>query len=204
MTAEPDVYAPTIPFYISAFANGCAVDGVSLSWDASSTDIGSGVASYYVYRNGGFVGAFSPSVSSYTDYDVFSNEHITYKVDAVDNAGNASGQIGTTVHIPICEDEMVLAGLRRKNPSPFVSTRLGDLLAVHFALHLGFAASPWNLKLLHISLASDSPNVRRQIGLLTSKRIESARPLIETKNSPPRESKPAPPPNGRSSTGGGQ
>jgi hypothetical protein len=102
MTAEGDIYAPTTPLSISAFANGCAGDGVSISWDTSSTDIGSGIGSYYVYKNGGLLYAFNPSVSDYTDYDISGGEHITYAVEAVDNAGNTSDQIHTSVTVPMC------------------------------------------------------------------------------------------------------
>jgi len=101
MTAEPDVYPPTTPTWISAIANGYAEDGVTVSWDNGSTDIGSGVGSYYLYKNGGFLSAFDPSVSSYTDYDIYGGDHITYSVAAVDNAGNVSGKVSASVTVPI-------------------------------------------------------------------------------------------------------
>jgi len=73
---------------------------VNLSWTAS-TDSGSGVAGYKVYREGSFLKSVSATSASDTSVIGFTTYH--YSVSAVDNAGNESTQSPTvTVLTPPC------------------------------------------------------------------------------------------------------
>ena len=80
-----DGSAPTPPGNVSA---SLARKGVNISWTAS-TDSGSGIAAYYVYRDGVKLGAASSL--SYTDTNVVSGEAYVYTVTAVDRVGYESG-----------------------------------------------------------------------------------------------------------------
>jgi hypothetical protein len=99
-TAEPDVYPPTDPMYISASPGSCASDGVDVEWDTSSTDIGSGVAGFMLYRNGSYKGTYTGG--EYWDYSVSGGNSYTYAVNAVDHAGNQSDQVSAEADIPLC------------------------------------------------------------------------------------------------------
>jgi hypothetical protein len=80
-----DATAPSAPTNLSA---SLAKTGVKLTWTAS-TDGGSGVATYYVYRNGVQIG--STSNRSYTDTSGVGGTSYTYTVTALDVVGNESG-----------------------------------------------------------------------------------------------------------------
>jgi chitinase len=73
--------------------------GVKLTWTASTDNGGSGIAMYYVYRNGGQIG--STSSLSYTDTSGVGGTSYTYTVTALDVVGNESGNSNTaTVTYP--------------------------------------------------------------------------------------------------------
>mgnify|MGYP001470463887 CR=1 FL=1 len=82
----PDTEAPSVP------ANLAATDvqsyRVSLSWDASSDNVG--VAGYRVYRDGSALG--TSGSTSFADTTVAAEEEYSYTVSAYDAAGNESGQ----------------------------------------------------------------------------------------------------------------
>jgi hypothetical protein len=99
-TAEPDVYPPTDPMYISASPGSCASDGVDVEWDTSSTDIGSGVAGFMLYKNGSYKGTYTGG--EYWDYSVSGGSSYTYAVAAVDHAGNQSDQVSAEADVPLC------------------------------------------------------------------------------------------------------
>ena len=80
-----DSSAPTPPGNVSA---SLVRKGVSVSWTAS-TDSGSGIAAYYVYRDGVKLGAATNL--SYTDTTGTSGTAYTYTVTAVDRVGYESG-----------------------------------------------------------------------------------------------------------------
>ena len=80
-----DGSAPTPPGNLSA---SLARKGVNVSWTAS-TDSGSGIAAYYVYRDGVKLGATTSL--SYTDTNVASGETYTYTATAIDRVGYESG-----------------------------------------------------------------------------------------------------------------
>ena len=66
--------------------------GVALAWRAS-TDTGSGIKSYYLYRNGTVIA--STGNLSFTDTTGVDGTSYTYSVTAVDQVGNESGQSNT-------------------------------------------------------------------------------------------------------------
>lgn len=80
-----DGSAPTPPGNLSA---SLARKGVNVSWTAS-TDSGSGIAAYYVYRDGVKLGATTSL--SYTDTNAASGVTYTYTATAVDRVGYESG-----------------------------------------------------------------------------------------------------------------
>jgi len=87
-----DVTAPTVPAGLTATAAG--PNQVNLSWTAS-TDTGTGVAGYRVYRNGGATPIGTTASISYADTGLTTNTLYTYTVSAYDAAAptaNESGQ----------------------------------------------------------------------------------------------------------------
>jgi len=82
-----DTTPPSVPGSLAA--SGITASSLTLSW-AASTDAGSGVAGYDVYRNGALVG--SPTGTSYSDTGLSANTTYSYTVRARDKAGNASAQ----------------------------------------------------------------------------------------------------------------
>jgi hypothetical protein len=85
-----DAAAPTAPSGLTATAG--KTGGIALAWRAA-TDSGSGVSSYYVYRNTQLIG--STTTLSYTDVSGVDGTVYTYGVTAVDQAGNESGLSNT-------------------------------------------------------------------------------------------------------------
>jgi len=83
-----DTTPPSLPTSLSATA--LAHNWVQLTW-ASSLDIGGGpVSQYKIYRGGGSIGVVS--ASPYDDHSVVGNTPYSYKISAVDPAGNESAQ----------------------------------------------------------------------------------------------------------------
>ena len=83
--AVPDTTPPSTPAGLAA-VNGTG--SVSLSWNASSDDVG--VAGYTVYRNGSALGTVSGTTLAYIDGTVAAATPYSYAVDAFDAAGNHS------------------------------------------------------------------------------------------------------------------
>src|SRR5438093_4283172 len=99
-TTAADTSAPSVPSGLKAWANGC--DQVGLSWSAS-TDGGSGVKGYNVYRGGIFLKQVPAPATSSTDAGLLPSVTYAYAVSAVDNAGNQSNKSGNvSVKTPVC------------------------------------------------------------------------------------------------------
>lgn len=81
-----DLAAPSIPTGLAAPSP--ALTSINLSWTASTDNVA--VSSYRVYRNGTQVG--SPNTTSYNDTGLAPNTSYSYKVAALDSAGNMSAQ----------------------------------------------------------------------------------------------------------------
>jgi len=82
-----DATAPTAPSGLAATVG--RKGGINLTWNAA-VDSGSGVTSYYVYRNTMLIG--TTGSLSYTDTTGTAGDSYTYTVTAVDQVGNESGQ----------------------------------------------------------------------------------------------------------------
>src|SRR6185436_4498534 len=82
-----DVTAPTVPGNVAATAASCSQ--VNISWSAS-TDAGSGVQSYLVFKNGTFWREVASPSTSTSDTSVSASSSHSYAVAAKDLAGNQS------------------------------------------------------------------------------------------------------------------
>ena len=83
-----DTQAPTTPTNLSA--TGISASQISLSWTASTDNVG--VTGYNIYRDGGGTPIASTVNTSYTDGNLSSNTIYSYTVSAYDAADNESGQ----------------------------------------------------------------------------------------------------------------
>lgn len=97
-----DTTPPTVPTGVTASAASCSQ--VNVSW-AGSSDSGSGVKQYNVYRNGGLLTTVSATTTSFPDTTVAASSLYNYTVSATDNAGNTSAQsTAAGVTTPACGD----------------------------------------------------------------------------------------------------
>jgi chitodextrinase len=94
-----DATAPSTPGGLVATAS--TATSVSLSWNASSDDVG--VAGYRVYRDGAFVA--STSTTGRTVSGLVCGTSYTFAVAAYDAAGNASGQGSRTASTSACSGD---------------------------------------------------------------------------------------------------
>ena len=86
---EPDNDPPTIPTNVQSPAQTSTT--TQLTWNASSDN--SGISNYKIYRGGTHTG--TSVTTSFTDFGLFPNTTYTYRVSAVDLAGNESGLSST-------------------------------------------------------------------------------------------------------------
>src|SRR5213080_3558321 len=99
-TTPADLRAPSTPSGLSAWASAC--NQITLSWRAS-TDSGTGVKGYNVYRGGVFLKQVQAPATSTTDSGLLPSTIYSYAVSAVDNAGNQSNKSGTvSAATPAC------------------------------------------------------------------------------------------------------
>ncbi|HVV67334.1 MAG TPA: Ig-like domain-containing protein [Candidatus Saccharimonadales bacterium] len=89
-TGTPDTTPPSTPSGISATA--ASSTQVNLSWNASTDAGGSGLAGYNVYRNGTKINSSLVTTTTYGDDTASANTTYSYKIEAVDGAGNKSSQ----------------------------------------------------------------------------------------------------------------
>lgn len=82
-----DITPPTVPttFQVTALGTG----NISLAWNAS-TDGGTGVAGYHVYRNGTKVTSSPVTVAAYSGSGLAAGTTYTFTVRSIDVAGNLS------------------------------------------------------------------------------------------------------------------
>jgi hypothetical protein len=85
-----DASAPATPSGLTATVS--RTGGIALAWKAA-TDSGSGVKSYYIYRDSELLG--TTSTLSYSDLSGVAGTVYTYGVTAVDQVGNESGMSNT-------------------------------------------------------------------------------------------------------------
>jgi uncharacterized repeat protein (TIGR03806 family) len=86
----PDTTPPTVPQGLTATAT--STSQINLAWQAS-TDVGTGVAGYRVFRNGGSNPIATVTATSYSDTGLTAGTQYTYTVRAFDGAtpANVSG-----------------------------------------------------------------------------------------------------------------
>jgi chitodextrinase len=100
-----DLQPPTTPTGLTATAVGTA--RVDLAWTAATDEVG--VAAYEIERESSLL-ATIPRVTSYTDLGVNSGATYTYRVRAIDVAGNRSAwSAGATVSLALPPATIVLA-----------------------------------------------------------------------------------------------
>src|SRR5262249_44324694 len=87
-TPPADVLPPSVPAAVAATPMSCSE--IDVHWNASS-DTGSGVRGYNVYRNNVFWKQVPAPTTSASDMGLSGSTDNTYAVTAVDNAGNVSG-----------------------------------------------------------------------------------------------------------------
>jgi chitodextrinase len=87
--APPDTTAPSIPSGLSA--NATSTSQVNLSWTASTDNVA--VTGYKIYRGGTNIG--TSTGTTYSDTGLTAATSYSYKVSAIDAAGNESSQSAT-------------------------------------------------------------------------------------------------------------
>lgn len=92
-----DQTPPTMPGNFTV-TGGTAFSSVTLTWDASTDNVG--VTSYRLYRNGTFVATVGASTLTYTDTGLFGSTSYNYTLTAMDAVGNASSAAGFTFVTP--------------------------------------------------------------------------------------------------------
>jgi chitodextrinase len=86
-TQAPDTTPPSTPTGLTATA--VSSSRIDLSWNASTDNVG--VTGYRVYRGGTLIATLG-NVTTYQDTGLTASTTYSYTVDALDAAGNASGQ----------------------------------------------------------------------------------------------------------------
>lgn len=86
MSLYIDSLNPTAP---SSLASSAAATAVTITWDASE-DVGTGMASYNIYKDGDGtpIGSVATGTLTYTDSGLSASATLSYIVEAVDVAGN--------------------------------------------------------------------------------------------------------------------
>jgi chitodextrinase len=85
--SAPDTTAPSIPTGLTATA--VSPSQINLSWNAATDNVG--VTSFRVYRNGALIATLG-NVTTYQNTGLSASTSYSYRVQAVDAAGNASAQ----------------------------------------------------------------------------------------------------------------
>ncbi len=97
-----DTTPPSVPTGLSATPASCSQ--INVAWNASS-DTGSGVKAYNVYRGGAFLKQVLAPTTSTSDVGLAASTVYSYAVLAVDNAGNLSGLSATaSTNTSACAD----------------------------------------------------------------------------------------------------
>ena len=110
--ALPDTTAPSVPSSLRVVNVG--TDRVTLAWNASSDNVA--VTAYRLYKNGSNTAFATVSSLSYVDTGLASEQTYTYRVSALDAAGNESARSATltvnTLALPDTTSPSVPSGLR--------------------------------------------------------------------------------------------
>jgi chitodextrinase len=87
-TGPSDTAAPSVPSGLVAVANG--QNRIDLDWSPSTDNVG--VADYGIYRDGSSTPVATTAATSFSDTGLASGSTHSYRVDAVDAAGNRSAR----------------------------------------------------------------------------------------------------------------
>jgi chitodextrinase len=151
LNPDPDLTPPTLPG--SLRATSLQPTSLTLQWNASS-DAGSGVKHYRVFREGNLV-IESPSLSRHFDA-LLPNALQNFQVSAVDEAGNESARVSLSLSTPALPDTVAPTTPGSLSVSEVTST----------SMRLSWAASSdagGSIKHYHVSLGST--RVASQVGL---------------------------------------
>jgi chitodextrinase/regulation of enolase protein 1 (concanavalin A-like superfamily) len=96
-TPPTDMTPPSVPQSLQV--TGTTTETVSLSWQTSNDTGGSGLAGYRVYRQGTTMPIGTPSDTTFTDTARAAATAYSYRVSAIDNAGNESAQSASAIGI---------------------------------------------------------------------------------------------------------
>jgi acid phosphatase type 7 len=132
-SSSADTAAPTTPANFSK--TGSTTTSVSLSWSASSDNVG--VSGYNVYRNGSLLG--STAATSYTAASLACGTSYTFAVEAKDAAGNVSSSAGLTASTDAC------SGTSTDTTAPTIPAALSATGATTTSLSLSWGASTDNV-----------------------------------------------------------
>jgi hypothetical protein len=88
--STPDTTPPTVPGGVKTTV--ISSDQVNISWNSSSDTGGSGLAGYNIYRDGTKLNAELLTATTYGDSTVNPKNTYSYKIEAVDGAGNKSAR----------------------------------------------------------------------------------------------------------------
>ncbi len=104
VTTTGDTTPPSVPASLTTSPMTCREIG--LSWTAS-TDTGSGLSSYNIYRNGAFLKQVSALSTTTSDSSLNGSTTYSYSVSAIDNAQNQSAQSSpSSSTTPVCPDSI--------------------------------------------------------------------------------------------------
>lgn len=84
----PDTTAPSMPTGLCATAISCSQ--ITLSWSASTDTGDSGLKGFKVYCNGSYLTQVLAPSTTYADTGLSASSSYSYRVSAIDNAGNES------------------------------------------------------------------------------------------------------------------
>jgi uncharacterized repeat protein (TIGR03806 family) len=118
---SPDTVAPSIPAGVTATA--ISPTQVQLGWTAS-TDAGTGVAGYRVFRNGGATPIASVTTTGYTDSNLTPTTSYTYTVRAFDGATPPNESAFSTAATATTPDPPVIDTTPPTVPANFTGTAL--------------------------------------------------------------------------------
>jgi fibronectin type 3 domain-containing protein len=99
----PDIASPTTPSGLTA--NAISASQIALGWSPSTDNVA--VAGYRVYQDGVFLAA-AGNVTTYQVTGLTSSTNYSYRVDAVDAAGNASGKSAPASAITLASNTATL------------------------------------------------------------------------------------------------
>ena len=102
--AGNEMYSANMSFYIDSLVptkpddleSTEAATAVNLTWDASE-DLGSGMASYNIYKDTSYIGSVATGTLYYTDSGLSASGTLSYIVEAVDLAGNKNNSTALDV-----------------------------------------------------------------------------------------------------------